>query len=657
MRKLLVFIVSSASMFATAFTSTKAGAWSDPTTWGNAAGGAVPGQADTMTINHAVTLDSNRTTGNCQAFGSGIDAIKINAGGTLTWATNAALTVQGNISATNTSTTVMAIAGAPGAQLLFDPSCGNTTTLAQRQAAQYKLTFAGNPSGGKFEGSTGNHAVIKTLRPNLDEARAYQDYTGAGVQGWRTLQYVDFTDFGDATHEAISTLSTAAATDFTYSNNTFASCGRTVFTGSAGSSGNWRFNYNRFTTPLNTYSITITPSNTPGASDVREVAGNDFGGVFATSLASTGLDIHHNVFRSRLEMYAFGTTTVKAMQHNLFAPPNAAPFTAQAIGTLYGVSDFNNNYIATAVSVAPRNFLLPDGTSANALSQSLTDNIAEIINPATADGSGYVFSAGPVANGSPFTYEFKRNLVLHTNGTNFAMTFLVNPPRFSTIEHNTLAAGGAATAPSVIRADTGPAWVASGDVEGIRSNIFWAPSGSTQYKFYDFAHPTSAGPSNLVAPTSVGWNASFNMKLTSGGGYPNAGNGYQANLSAAIGTGALAQQSDLDNINPQFVDPTRNIGTYWTAGLSQTTTGSYFGNAQAAINYIAADPVTRIPAMMTWVRDGYKVQNAALHGTAHDAGDVGALAFVFPATNPGILGRVMVADSQISHPGLDAGVN
>jgi hypothetical protein len=92
--------------------------------------------------------------------------------------------------------------------------------------------------------------------------------------------------------------------------------------------------------------------------------------------------------------------------------------------------------------------------------------------------------------------------------------------------------------------------------------------------------------------------------------------------------------NDIADVEPGFVAPTRDLAT-WDAAE-----GSGAGTIESAITYLLAingyngttktqsdTPSAQGPSdLVTWVQAGFAPTNAALRGTAHDSGDIGAVA-------------------------------
>ena len=81
-----------------AFTSTQAGPWNDSATWG---GGGVPGDGDTATIDHAVSVTANQTVGDGTTGGGDSFSSVIVEDGPLTIEEDIVFTIKGDLRATH----------------------------------------------------------------------------------------------------------------------------------------------------------------------------------------------------------------------------------------------------------------------------------------------------------------------------------------------------------------------------------------------------------------------------------------------------------------------------------------------------------------------------------------------------------------------------
>src|SRR5262249_40383538 len=125
--------------------------------------------------------------------------------------------------------------------------------------------------------------------------------------------------------------------------------------------------------------------------------------------------------------------------------------------------------------------------------------------------------------------------------------------------------------------------------------------------------------------------------------YTHAGNGYQMNESAYAGA------HDLNNVDPAFEDPTRNFGTWYTAGLGNASTGTYAGDVAAAHTWISQAAQTtgvdsvkeRIQRIYNWIVAGWAPTNDLYNftspGDANSVQNLGAVKGVFK-NPPGFVG-------------------
>lgn len=170
-----------------AITSTQAGNWSAAGTW---TGGVVPGVGDTVTVSHAVTVDTNTTVGTAPANTTTL-VLDVAAAGSLTVAAGVTLTVRGNARVVNTTLTLNA-----GASYIFDSSAAAGTPI-------YSLTFG---SGASQPNSrlvcNGTSAAYCKFDIAVGSGRGrLQRNASASAQVDAT--YTDFNNLGDASNTAM----------------------------------------------------------------------------------------------------------------------------------------------------------------------------------------------------------------------------------------------------------------------------------------------------------------------------------------------------------------------------------------------------------------------------------------------------------------------
>lgn len=167
----------------------------------------------------------------------------------------------------------------------------------------------------------------------------------------------------------------------------------------------------------------------------------------------------------------------------------------------------------------------------------------------------------------------------------------------------------------------------------IRSDLSW----DTSARGYVFSNMTAVPTNNdVITGANLDYNGKYNVATGAGntinGSAGQSLDGYQ-NLKITASPGAHDVTGD-----PQFVDKTRNLATWGqiTQGADGTVAGALAKiAANPALIYSASDGTTLIP----WVRAGFTPTNTAYRGTAHDAGDIGAVTMARGATHPGANGR------------------
>ncbi|MEI7456711.1 MAG: LamG domain-containing protein [Nitrosomonadales bacterium] len=142
--------------------SQQAGSWSNAATWSNC-GGAMPGSADTASISHAVSLDSNRT----------VSGITINSGGKLTGFT-VTLNLNGNLTV-SAGGTFTGAGYAPNVNIK-----GNLTNSGTFDPGQGTWTFNGTTvqtisAASNFYYVTLNNAAGLTINGNLTIGYTWND--------------------------------------------------------------------------------------------------------------------------------------------------------------------------------------------------------------------------------------------------------------------------------------------------------------------------------------------------------------------------------------------------------------------------------------------------------------------------------------------------
>lgn len=171
----------------------------------------------------------------------------------------------------------------------------------------------------------------------------------------------------------------------------------------------------------------------------------------------------------------------------------------------------------------------------------------------------------------------------------------------------------------------------AGMIASYENNLFWTFSSTASVtdgplKLLDSGHPTTGGVQNYVSPTNADYNACWNCEA---GGY--SGNGYSINLTAQAGAHDVNLSGSTSASGPNFVDPTRDF-LAWCKSLGITGTvpsiiSTCRANMMTQNNFSGVVSGFTISALISWVTAGFAPQNSALHNTASDGTDIGAVAY------------------------------
>jgi hypothetical protein len=551
MRKatLLAAILCS-NAFGATYIATTSGPWNSTATWG---GYGIPANGDIVQILDAitVTVTDARTVGASLAAGN--VAIQCNNSGAVVIASGGALTVRGDISyisnyGTNTAPYLTVQAG--GA-FQWDASAASSPSTTR---------YSAYPSGAYgvrpfvTTGTSTNHASVSS---NAGGGNGYFTIQTGG--GYYTFAYTDFLRIGDAMTAAFSLWNGGGNFPINWSalHNTFTGCGQIFTNGNMGAADIFQHDYNTHAGTLgyvlNRFGDGTGPALATGG--VREIVGN----VFDTSVGQVDPQdfvIHSNYFAAGIGFYHVDVHRWMIFQNNLYRDPQSSA----------------GEMMLMAGDVMDSLFVLDEHTSFNPHGIDLEPSGAMTIRGAVVEHTGQIqtqISAFMITNGTTFSNNTNYSLLNSLFVPNAAghMSFWLTAPILNgsptgvtfTVNHNTAIADSANLGGEAVYTEHAGA-TPTGTLASYENNILWSPTTTNEaYKAWAFA----AVSTNICLPANCDYNDGWNLK-TDGGGYSGGANGY-----ADVFSGGTPGAHDL-NVNPNFVDATRNLATFDSAYLLNT---------------------------------------------------------------------------------------
>jgi hypothetical protein len=597
-----------------AFTSKADGNWSaeSQTTWTQT---GKPGNGDTVTLSHNVTVDVDTTVGSSPDT-DGTAAVAFSAsvaGKTLTVAAGKVLTLKGDLTHAATGTGgISTVHLAAGSSLVFLPKSGATYKWRLNNNAY--LTTAG---------TSGSHCTIKTDLSAGGGAAFMVSDNATRTQGAKSVAYTDFLDLGTDSAWGVQTI-------VQYPDNTTASITHCTFTrcnylakddGGSYWQGTYLLQDCTFTDSVegtwqgaaSGHGFTFT-DDTPTTAPVinrctfdKEMRGSNLKGAV----------ISNCLFR---DGYGWASATGTTMTGCLVVYDSGngsglVPATRVMDGCYVHLTDTDNPHYIGLPGIAGidiKNCVF--GTSAAVGN----GDILCCVNSATGSVSNCIVLPNSAGKSSG-----KLLSTLNATGVAFSLT------------HNTACCydveGGL-----VHLGESGGTY--AGMVSTCKSNLAFSSAASTSCLVVRDADTTPG--SDAVTPAACDYNATWNG--TTGTNTVNGSStqlvGYSGlSVSAAIGAHDVAG-------NPGFVDATRKLET-WPASKGQGAT------LAAALTLIQADPSLIASDLIPWVRAGFAPTAAAYNGTAHDGNTIGAVGFQSPASG----GNRFAAPVRRFGPGVQFG--
>jgi len=696
-----------------AFTSKAEGNWSasGQTTWNEA---GVPGNGDTYTLSHAVTVDANTTVGSSPADQTTMVGT-IGANGRLIIAAGVTLTHRGNLynNAGGSGSPQNGIQLGAGSVLEFDASATTPTTqIYVLKGGQYAKIYA--------PGTSGSHAIV---RSNAGGGNAKFTNESANRGTFFDATYLDFLRIGDASNAAFTTNpdSSTYSTTTSLVNCTLTSCGRTDVThnhatsvstlqdcvwvsslasscaivtskaSSSTSSAMLMCSFDKGVSTPNLSGWSITDNYFGGGITANISAATNLAAEFSGNLVLTRTTVMNNFELSPADCYYCQDASVATgvgQWMSLLASQEMSGCIFDNTSTQEGVDlIFPRGATGTTLSFH-NNLLLPQAAGKN-VGKILSFYDRYTTGTARTDGTTAVVGTGTswLTNARVGEY-FKINstgtevrIAAVTDNTHLtldsayadstsAVSYTIDKTSLTqvAINHNTYATQGGNQVEAGVGVGENDIGTA-GEITAFKSNLIWtAPSAVADG--FKLVRQQSA-KQNFVTVANCNYNWGWNLGAGSEGNGYHCWTGYQA--SALFSDDDTNIDANGGSGDPQFVDATRNLATFDTAAtglnnaagtawatstayvaddvVSNTDAGFYSG---ASVNYrcivghtsgASTEPGvgaswrtnwelqsayriredrTRIAALLTWVKNGFKVQNASLNNAGHDSATIGA---------------------------------
>jgi hypothetical protein len=457
-------------------------------------------------------------------------------------------------------------------------------------------------------GTSGSHVTIQS---NSGGSNGFAIDAGPSPTMKYNLTYTDFVRFGSSSRDALKlSRNSGSAVVHTFDHVTFdASSGRVNTTTTLVSADGYNIVDSQFLQTGSNGGLRLVTSGT--TTTTRSIVRTVFEG--PVTLQTGGHTVTDNYFGNLITTTG-GSAWASFARNMVRQSPSSG-----SVGGFAALSDLTNSYILADNQNGNPHILVPTGSG------TYDGLIFEYTGPFVSDGGDCVYYGGAI------TITMQNSIVLPAPTDGVPSCDLFNANSGSTVHayHNTFSFNG-------------EGGMAIGDLSSsvneynhFQSNIGWAPNSNncaavtTQNCHKIFSKTHSGNPlldvQNAVTPANAGYNYSWNANT----GYSRAtqfagvsGKGYGTNTDAAVGTNDI---DDSGGTGPNFVDSTRNLATW--AVTRGSASGTYAGKVADALTYLKADPTLTYTSLIPYVRAGFAPRNPALHGTAHDGGDIGAVAF------------------------------
>lgn len=577
-----------------AITSAADGDWNNSATW---TGGVVPGNGDTVQLNHNVTVTADVTVGSSPATG-GTPAIE-------QMTNNRLLLIKAGVTL-YTRGDIFLMSGAASATYRLDVEAGGGIEIDSSQSAspsttKYKIRpnkGAGSRGRIRFQGTPTARCF---LRSNAGGANGWIDRNAFNdVLEQFDATYTDFTRIGDATNPFWDFLLATVAKVFKATNCVFDACGL-LTSGTAVSSGS------TIDLSNSTWKNTANATRCVQLPDfLNSGTKNATGCVFDKDvfIGDGAYDLSNSYFA---DSYTIASRTVPAIHSNILLRKTTQPTTNLA-------GDLASSYV-----LKDGTYGNPHGVSTGSFNRafSITDSVFEYTG---SDNAGDFISGNNPATARKHTVSGNILLPLTSDDSPGKFLSMGGGANISwDVYHNTYPSNRSASGRE-IAVSWGESYAGyAGIFPNHASNLAWSSTSNRAVLVVRFAGSVQDG----ATPAGVRNNATWNgYSGTDGTGYDSysAGTGW----TTAPGTGDVVVTSD------PFLDRTRRLAT-WDAQLGGPGT---VANALAEIakrnDPTGYNPAYNIAAAIAWVRDGWRVKDSLLHNAGHDGLTIGAMGSLVP---------------------------
>lgn len=581
-------------MAAISSNSTGGGDWSDGSTW---VGGVAPVGSDTVTIvtGDTVVYDGDLTH---TAPVTVQDGATLRGEGTrVLILSNTTLTVEAGGTLSNTGGVWEIRIGAAhsqaGAAVLLSGSSGSRVTVTGESTTNY-IRFA---DGGFIRG------------------------------GKATATYCDFARVGNTSNSAFQFWPSTSDT-FSWQHCTFdADCGRIQNTVALNGAAVFRVEDCTFSsTGQNLSAVLASGAITTGTRSVRR---NYFAGTLGTSASG-------------------GSWVDVTFEHNVMDGPGGIFSSSTAAGEWGAGSGYNLIRVREAgqpcplrgtTTQDPNYWLLhpTDGTTKYNNCRWLAPRSVghaidgQVCEPGLTNSVGdLVISPSPGAGQS---YSVTRNLVLPVgDGTEAGqhagqfVSMLGNANlTYSAIDHNTYPATGSGGESGAV--SYGETYAGHTEmVDSVRSNLVYNPAGSGGG--YVFQRRNTATVQDGCLAVNISHNGKWGLSTG------DAGVGYDDTAGAGMFSSGSPGADDVVFSGDPFLDSSRRISSWAVSEAVADAGDTYHAKVTAAVDHLASDPATRIPALIAWVQDGWRPTDPAAQDAGHDGVTIGALEGEFGSAVP-----------------------